>query len=99
MWATELFENILDNPSPYVGKPSLPLIHAYIEGFCLAKLESADNGMDNLYSNFDGWVADRFHLNAGPINKRTAYNWAEILVFFGRSEAAAFELAKQLWEE
>ncbi len=92
MKASELFEKILERPALYVGKTSIPLIFAFIEGYTLAKSETNKDVRDNLYAGFNEWVAKRFNI-------QTAHNWSNIVVFMGQSEIGAYELAKQLWIE
>lgn len=90
MNASELFETILERPALYVGKPSIPLIHAFVDGYTFALSESNPNFKDSLYAGFNAWVAKRFNI-------RTAHNWASIVVFMGSSEIGAYELTKELW--
>jgi hypothetical protein len=92
MTTSELFEKILERPSLYVGKPSVPLIAAFINGY---EFESQTRGfkeIDENYRGFHTFVAKRFKIE-------TSHGWAEIVTFMGQSETASFELAKQLWAE
>jgi hypothetical protein len=84
---SELFERVLDCPSNYVSHDSISLIKPFLDGYVAAT--NCDN-KDAFY--FTDWVADRF-------NRKTAHNWESIISFIGVSEAKAYELTKQLWEE
>lgn len=87
--SSELLDKLLQRPALYVGQESIPLIHAYINGY----EHAADwASKDDLYRNFDGWVAKRFGI-------ASAHNWASIISFMGVSEKGGYELAKKLWQE
>lgn len=92
MKQSELFDVILERPAMYVGKTSVPLIFAFLNGYNFAKWENKEDVKDNLYEGFNGWVAKRFNI-------KTAHNWSDIVTFMGQSEMGAFELTKELWFE
>ncbi len=91
MKKAELFEELLARPALYVGHPSIILIRAFLDGFDYAHVRTEMEKGD-LYSGFNEWVANRFSI-------RTAHDWSSIIAFMGQSESAAFELAKELWQE
>ena len=92
MKESELLEKILERPALYVGKPSIPLIYTFIQGYTFAKSESKEVIKDNLYAGFNAWVAKRFKI-------QPAHNWSNIVVFMGQGENGAYELTKELWTE
>lgn len=92
MTTSELFTKILERPPLYLGHASVILAEAFVSGYSFAKYSDDSNFKDPLYSGFSRWVADRFGFGH-------AHSWAQIAAFKGISEASAFELAKELWEE
>jgi len=93
MKASELLDKILERPALYLGRESVVLAKAFIDGYEFAGHNATNaNGGDPLYSGFQDWVAKRFRVE-------TAHNWASIIAFMGLSESGAFALLKELWEE
>jgi hypothetical protein len=89
---TELLEKIIDRPALYVGKASVPLARAFIDGFDFGIGDDVSRTNDDLYSGFTDWVANRFGI-------KSSHGWSEIITFMGHSESGAFELLKELWSE
>jgi hypothetical protein len=92
MTSSELFELVLHRPPMYLGHESIMLAKAFINGYEFAEESRGNNIRDELYVGFQDWIANRFHI-------RTQHDWASIISFMGGSEAGAFSLAKELWEE
>ncbi len=92
MKQSELFDVILERPAMYVGKTSIPLISAFLDGYHFARWENKEDVKDELYDGFNEWVAKRFNI-------KTAHNWSSIITFMGQSEIASYELTKELWAE
>lgn len=90
--SSELLDKILKRPSVYIGRESVVLTKAFIDGFAFAKYRLGNTGKDRLYAGFQDWIAERFHI-------KTAHNWACIISFMGVSESNAFTLLKELWSE
>lgn len=89
---TDLLNKILERPALYVGRESVVLVKAFIDGYELAHYEVGDSNSDILCLGFQNWVAKRFHIE-------TAHDWASIISFMGISEEAAFSLLRQLWKK
>jgi hypothetical protein len=92
MKASELLDKVLERPPLYVGRESVALTKAFIDGYGFATYEAGVTDKDPLYDGFQNWIAERFRI-------KTAHDWASIISFMGSSEAKAFELAKELWKE
>lgn len=87
-----LFDKILAKPAMYVGNCRIERIGAYMDGYIYAKWEAGDLREDDPYFGFNGWVARRFRI-------KTAHNWVGIIQFMSGSEASAFEMTVELWDE
>ncbi len=81
---------IFERPAMYLGFASVVRMEAFIQGYGLA-LFDAEKGGDPLYNGFAQWLVDRRGLGQ--------YSWSSIVTMMGGSEAAAFELAKDFWNE
>lgn len=92
MRTSEIFEKILERPPLYLGHASVILLHAFISGYAFAKYSENSDFHDPLYDGFSRWVADRFGFGH-------SHSWASIISFMGVSEAKAFDLTKELWEQ
>lgn len=88
----EKFEEILKKPALYVGNCSVQKIRAFMDGYIDAKLEDGEKRKPDLYDDFGEWVRNRFQIT-------TSHGWAEIVQFMSPSEAYAFQLTKELWDE
>jgi|CXWL01.1.fsa_nt_gi hypothetical protein len=88
MTESELMDLILERPGLYIGHESVIKAEAFIRGFAFANPEG---NIDPLYSGFTRWLIDRRGLGQ--------YSWSSILTMMGGSEASAFQLAKELWNE
>ena len=92
MKASELLDKVLERPPLYVGRESVALTKAFIDGYEFAAYEAGDSNRDLLYAGFQDWIAKRFHI-------KTAHDWSAIISFMGSSENGSFSLLKQLWKE
>ncbi len=89
---SELLEKILERPPLYIGHASVTRMKLFIDGYGFARSDYGGEMKDSLYDGFQKWVANRFGFGH-------SHSWASIISFMGSSEARAFELTKELWEE
>ncbi len=87
MTKSELMEKILERPALYLGHASVIKLQTFIEGYTFAK----GGETDLLYDGFGEWIIRRFRVGQ--------HSWSSVITMVGVSEAAAFRLAKELWEE
>jgi len=83
---SELLTIILEKPALYVEYGSVSRIFAFLEGYTLGRQQPSDL----TYRGFGQWLRKCFGI-------RQDLNWASIISFVGRSEAGAFDLAKEMW--
>jgi hypothetical protein len=89
---SELLDKILERPALYLGHASVSLMEAFINGHACGREIKNPPIEDPLYYGFHDWVVERFGFGH-------SHCWSSIISFMGQSEAAAFNLAKELWTE
>lgn len=96
---SSLFDRILKNPNSFPTGISLARISLFIGGYGVVISDTIKNEdavltyiRNDLYWNFNEWVAKRFEI-------RSAHNWQSIIDFEYESELEAFEATRKLWKK
>lgn len=77
----------------YIGKSSIILFHAFIDGYTFAKQEANEEISDwSLMVSFQKKVAKRYSITS-------SHGWSSILLFQAGDEAIALDLFWKLWNE
>ncbi|NJR52597.1 MAG: hypothetical protein HC780_26525 [Leptolyngbyaceae cyanobacterium CSU_1_3] len=90
----ELLRKIQQRPAMYLGKRSLGHLHAFLEGYLLARREAKmplTKGEED-FEFFQEWIEQRF----GQPNTQS---WSHIILFYSEDEADALNRFFELLEE
>lgn len=85
---SEVLSLVIERPGLYIGHGSVRRAKVFLDGYTFA----CAGETDSRYKNFSNWISNRFSIS-------TTHDWASIISFIGGSEAASFELLKELWKE
>jgi len=84
----DILSNKLDcikkQPGLYIGKKSLILLKAYIDGYIERQNELSNNYDLGFYPGFQEYIQTRFNI-------KSSHNWADIINFFSTTEEEAFD--------
>ena len=92
MKLSEVLDKVFDYPGIYIGAESVDRAFIFICGYSVALQQTGQRWEDPLEKGFSGWVCQKFGY---PV----AHTWASVCTFHSADEQAAFNLAKDLWEE
>lgn len=81
----ELLDNIRKKPGLYLGKKSLHLLRAYMNGYLLGKAEAIGDGEGDIFLDFQSYIEDKFSMSQTP------YGWVEIISSAYSSDEEAFD--------
>jgi len=91
MNVSDIFDEVLSRPEMYVGARSVTRLHAFIQGYWIAKYHYDGSAKNDFSRDFTKWIAERFDV-------KTSHNWASIILFMnGGDECLAFDMTKELW--
>jgi hypothetical protein len=74
-----LLQDIRKRPEIYIGKPSLELLNAYVNGY----MHNSGKECNNCLLGFNEYIAKIYNLD-------TDHNWSSIIQFFYKTEEEAF---------
>ncbi|MFD0675196.1 hypothetical protein [Cohnella sp. GCM10027633] len=79
-------QQIKQKPALYIGKKSLPLLRAFLDGYIEYHNETNEpNEPNNFFiSEFNEYLQRRFNVSR-------SHGWVEIIIFFSINEDAAFD--------
>ena len=88
-----LLQKIKLNPYIYLGKKSLALLYAFINGYKSYEEEQSDIiPIPDCLDGFQSYVQKKYNIY-------TDHNWARIIDFFSNDDADAFDCFYQLLED
>ncbi|NCJ06950.1 hypothetical protein GS597_10600 [Synechococcales cyanobacterium C] len=90
----ELLQKVQQRPAMYLGKRSLSQLHAFLEGYLLARREAKIpmTTEEEDFEFFQEWIERRF----GQANTQS---WSHIILFYSEDEADALNRFFELLEE
>jgi len=87
----EKLNEIRQRPGMYLGKKSLILLAAYINGYVCRECE-LNNNFESRFSDFNEYVKRRFNIESGQ-------DWLKIILFNSSTEEDAVDLFYKLLDE
>jgi hypothetical protein len=90
----DLIGNIRKRPAMYLGQPSVTHLGVFLSGYNFARrqLGIPQTEQEQQFSEFQGWVQQRFKVSSGQ-------SWDKILLFFAQDEAIALKQFFTLFDE
>lgn len=76
--------DIKKKPDIYLGRKSLELLDAFINGYCSREFEE-DNNCINDFLKFDEFVRNQYKI-------QEEFNWLRIIQFYTNTDEEAFDL-------
>ena len=89
----ELLDIIRKKPGLYLGKKSLHLLRAYMNGYLLGKAESIGDGESDIFLDFQKYIEDKFSMSQTP------YGWVEIISSSCSSDEESFDEFFKLYDD
>ncbi|MEK8130471.1 hypothetical protein WMW72_21415 [Paenibacillus filicis] len=85
-------QEVKQRPGMYIGKKSLHLLQAYLNGYIAYHNEVNKEPNYFFLSEFQGYIQRRYNIN-------TTHSWAELITFFSSNDNDAFDRFYELLDD